>query len=117
MAPHLTMNITDCVEVPPPGAGFITLTFTLPLIARSAAGTSAMSCEPLRKAVASGVAPHSTTALETKPEPFTVTSRSGLPEAALEGESEETLGIGLLAPVIGKLTDGEPTTRPAVLTD
>ena len=91
--------------------------FALPAEARSDAGMMATSWPVLMKAVASGVAFHSTVEPDAKPEPFNVTSRSLLPTVAEGGVIEPRLGTGLLGPVTGNETEGEAITRPAVLTE
>lgn len=91
--------------------------FALPAAARSDAGMMAASWPVLMKAVASGVAFHSTVEPDAKPDPFNVTSRSLLPTGAEDGVMEARLGTGLLGPVTGNETEGEPMTRPGVLTE
>jgi len=91
--------------------------FALPAVARSLAGMMATSWPELMKAVARGVAFHSTVELDAKPEPFMVTSRSLDPAGAEDGVIEPKLGTGLLGPVTGNETAGEPITRPGVLTE
>jgi hypothetical protein len=58
-------------EVPPPGAGFVTATFTDPVAAISAAGIKATSCEELMNAVARKPPFQTTKEVEVKPEPLT----------------------------------------------
>ena len=66
-------------EVPPPGAGFVTVTVADPEAAISAAGTYATSCEALIKAVAIKLQFHSTKALGPNPEPLILISKSPPP--------------------------------------
>lgn len=112
---HWIVKLT-VFEVPPPGAGFVTPTLTVPEAAMSAAGMSATSCDPPINAVATGMPFHSTAEVSTKPEPFTVSSKSAPPEAVRDGESPETPGVGLLGPAIGKLMDCDAITSPGVFT-
>lgn len=100
------------LEVPPPGAGVVTDTSALPDTARSAAGTSAITSDLLMYAVATGSAFQSTVESGAKPEPFTNTCKSADPADAEEGCSELTEGLGVLGPVIAKITDGDIFTSP-----
>jgi hypothetical protein len=70
---------------PPPGDGFLTVIAAELDEARSAPGTTAVSCELLTKVVASGAVFQSTVAPETKPVPLTVRVIPWLPGAALAG--------------------------------
>lgn len=102
----------DVPEVPPPGAGVITETSALPEVARSAPGTSAITAEPLRYAVATGTEFQSTVEFGSNPEPFTSTCKSTEPAAALEGASDATEGAGAFGPVTAKFTEGDISTSP-----
>ena len=79
------MNITFD-EVPPPGAGFVTVTVTEPEVAISAAGIYAMSREELINAVAIKLPFHSTKAFDPNPEPLTFISKS-LPPIHRNGQT------------------------------
>ena len=109
------MNIVGD-EVPPPGAGFTTVTVADPMFAISAAGIYATSCEELINAVAIKPSFHSTMAFGPNPEPFNLISKSAPPWAVLEGDSEEREGVGLLGPVIAKLSEGVAITWLGILT-
>src|SRR6185437_1496629 len=104
------------LERPPPGADVVTATCDIPFAARSAAGITAMSCEALKKEVASGTLSNSTTELVAKPEPFTRICKSSPPAEVDEGESDEMLGLALSGPPIGKLTAGDAINSPGAFT-
>ena len=90
-------------EVPPPGAGFVTVTFTLPAAAISAAGTVAMICVLVtEEGVIAGFAPKFTVAPLTKPVPVRVSVNAGPPVVALVGERDARTGGGF---VIANVTD------------
>ena len=83
-------------EVPPPGAGFVTVIFAVPELAMSLAGTAAVTCEEFTNVVVSAVPFHLTTELLRKLLPLTVNVNTPPPEDALVGESEVMAGTGLL---------------------
>lgn len=108
---ELIVNVTPD-DVPP-----ATETVAVPGVVKSAAGMRATSTDELWYAVATGFEFHKTVELPTKPEPLTVISESEEPAFALEGERELTEGVGVLAAVIAKFTDGEAATSPGSLTE
>jgi len=71
-----------------------TVTFTVPGSAMRLAATCAVSCVALTKVVGKELLFHRTTALEIKPEPFTVSVKAPLPAVAAFGLSEEITGAG-----------------------
>ena len=91
----LTGKLT-AAEVPPPGAGFATVTATTPATALSAAGTTAVSLTPEENVVASGAPFQWTDEDLSKPEPFTVSVNAELESVALMGERLVMVGSGLL---------------------
>lgn len=83
-------------EVPPPGAGSVTVTLNVPAVAMSAAVIDAVTCVALTKVVVFAVPLNFTTAPETKFVPFTVRVNAAPPAVALDGESVVIVGNGLL---------------------
>jgi hypothetical protein len=85
------------VDVPPPGAGFFTVTLTVPATAMSAAGIVAMIWVLLiDDGVMPGFVPKFTVAPTTKPLPFKVSVNAAPPAAALVGAIDVKAGAGLL---------------------
>jgi hypothetical protein len=91
----LTVKLA-AVEVPPPGAGFVTVTGTIPAVAMSPAGMDAVSCVALTNVVVAATPLKLTAAPLTKPEPVTVRVKPVLPAVALLGESVVMTGGGLV---------------------
>ena len=91
----LIVNDTEA-DVPPPGAGFVTVTVAVPAVAISAAVIAAVRCVALTNVVVLAAPLNFTTDVETKPVPFTVREKAEPPAVALVGESEVTVGAGLL---------------------
>ena len=85
----------EAVDVPPPGAGLVTVTLTDPAAAMSAAVIEAVNCVALTNVVVLAAPPKFTTAPETKFVPFTVNVKAAPPTIALEGESVVIPGSGL----------------------
>jgi len=83
-------------DVPPPGAGFVTVTVAVPAVAISAAATAAINCVAPTKVVVLAAPLNFTTEVETKPAPFTVRLNAAPPAEALVGEREVAVGAGLL---------------------
>jgi hypothetical protein len=84
-------------EVPPPGAGFETVTGKVPALARSLAGTVAVRSVELTKFVARGVPLKVTVDPLAKPEPVTVRGTLGLPAGAAFGVKSCSEGKPLAA--------------------
>jgi hypothetical protein len=99
--PEFTVKVT-LFEMPPPGAGFCTVTAGVPAVAISEARMEAVSWVALTKVVVFANPPKLTTAAETKFVPFTVRVNAGPPAVALGGESVVIVGTGLLPWVIVK---------------
>jgi hypothetical protein len=89
-----TVNVT-AFEVPPPGAGLVTVTFKVPAMAMSEARMTAVSCVALTRVVARALAPKFTAEVETKPVPFTVKVKAAPPAMALLGGMVVIVGTGL----------------------
>jgi hypothetical protein len=97
-------------EVPPPGAGFVTVTATIPAAAMAAAGIDAVNCVELTKLAAYDVPPKLTAAAETKFVPLTVSVKpAALPATALVGEIAVIVGTGLPPPPV----EAVPPPHPA----
>jgi hypothetical protein len=82
-------------DVPPPGAGFVTVTLNVPAVAICAAVTDAVSCEGLTNVVVAAVPLKFTADVETKFVPFTVSVKAAPPAVAVVGESDVIAGRGL----------------------
>ena len=89
--------VNDTVaDVPPPGAGLVTVTVAVPAVAISAAEIAAVSCVALTNVVVLAAPLNFTTDVDTKPVPFTVRVKAAPPAVALVGEREVSVGAGLL---------------------
>ena len=82
-------------DVPPPGGGFVTVTFTLPAVATSLAGTAAEIWVALMNVVVSGLPLKLTTDFAPKFAPFIVSVKAAPPEACV-GPRLDIVGAGLL---------------------
>jgi hypothetical protein len=85
-------------EVPPPGVGFTTDTFTVAAEANALAVNATVTCVRLIKFVACAVPFSCTTDWGKNPDPFTINTNGAAPAGALTGAIEETEGIGKLTP-------------------
>jgi hypothetical protein len=90
------LNVKAGEEVPPPGAGLVTVTWSVPTAVQSAAGTVACSWVALTYVVGRPLPFQFTVELCTKLLPFTVSMKPVPPHATLAGESEVVAGRGLL---------------------
>jgi hypothetical protein len=72
-------------EVPPPGAGFVTVTEAVPALVISEAEIAAVICKLLMKVVVRGLPFQFAVELETNPVPLIVRVNPALPGAALVG--------------------------------
>lgn len=82
-------------DIPPPGAGLVTVTDAVPAVLISAAVILAVSCVGVRKMVDRSAPFHCTTELVTNPVPLTVRVKAAPPFIALAGETLVTVGTGL----------------------
>jgi hypothetical protein len=97
VGPAAALIVKDTVaDVPPPGAGFVTVTFAVPAVAISAAVTAAVNWVALKNVVVLAAPLNFTTDVDTKPVPFTVRVKAAPPAVALVGEREVSVGAGLL---------------------
>jgi hypothetical protein len=97
-------------EMPPPGAGLVTVTGTVRAEATPAAGMAAVNCVELTSVVAGVVPPKLTIEAATKFVPLTISVKPAPPAAALVGEILAIVGlviVGLLPPHPARNT--EPT--------
>jgi hypothetical protein len=92
----LMVNVTG-FDVPPPGAGFLTVTGGAPAVATFAAGTIAVSCVEETNVVVSPEPFQLTTELEIKLVPFTVKVNCGDPARHELGLIEVIVGTGFAA--------------------
>src|SRR5229473_779357 len=83
-------------DAPPPGAGFVTVTLTVPPVAISAAVIAAVTCVALTNVVVFAAPLKSTTEVDTKFVPLRVSVNSAPPAVALVGESVVMTGAGLV---------------------
>jgi hypothetical protein len=82
-------------EVPPPGAGLITVTGSVPVEAMLAAGMAAVNCVELTNLVAGADPPKLTVEVATKFVPKMVIVKAALPAAVVFGEIDVIVGVGL----------------------
>jgi hypothetical protein len=98
-----TVKATE-FDVPPPGAGFVTVTpGVLPGVATSPARINAVTCVALTNVVARAAPPKFTVDVLTKLVPFTVNVNPADPATILFGESVVTVGTGFGAAAMLKL--------------
>ena len=83
-------------DMPPPGAGFVTVTLAVPAVAISAAVIAAVTCVALMNVVVLAVPLNFTTEVDTNPVPLTVSVNAAPPAVALVGEIDVSVGAGLL---------------------
>ena len=83
-------------DVPPPGAGLVTVTVAVPAVAIAAAVIAAANCVALTKVVVLVAPLNFTTDVDTKAVPLTVRVKAAPPAVALVGEREAAVGAGLL---------------------
>src|ERR1700704_1677801 len=92
------MGNTRFVVVPPPGAGFVTVTFTWPAVATSGAAMAAVICVAFTTVVVLAAPLKLTTEEALKFVPFTVSVKAAPPAVALVGKSVVIVGTGLPTP-------------------
>ena len=97
VGPETALIVNDRLpDVPPPGAGFVTVTVAVPAVAISAAVIAAVNCVALTKVVVLAAPLNFTTEVDTNPDPLTVSVKAAPPAVALVGEREVAVGAGLL---------------------
>ena len=92
--PLVTVKLI-ALEVPPPGAGLVTVTAGVPVEAMLAGGMATVNCVELTKVVASADPPKLTIEAATKLVPLTVSVRAAPPATILLGEIVVRVGVGL----------------------
>lgn len=96
------------LDVPPPGAGLLTVTLDVPVVAMSVAGICAVSCVALTNAVVRALPFHCTVEPATKPLPFTVKVNAAPPAVAPVGFKLLIVGEGLLIVKVAAGDDPPP---------
>ena len=91
----LTVNVC-ALEVPPPGAEFVTVMLNVPAVVKSLAGMEAVTWVALTKLVVRGEPLKFTIESVTKLVPFTVNVKAASPTFLLVGEMLVVVGTGLL---------------------
>ena len=94
LAPLVVVKVV-ALEVPPPGAGLVTVTAIVPVEAMLAAGMAAVNCVELRNLVAGADPPKLTIEAATKFVPLIVSVKAAPPEVPLFGEIVVIVGMGL----------------------
>src|SRR6267143_5645078 len=92
--PALTGKVT-AADVPPPGPGVVTVTFTMAVASRSVDGIAAVSWVALTNVVARAAPFHCTVLPLTKPVPVTVSVNAAPLTSALLGLRPVSVGAGL----------------------
>jgi hypothetical protein len=82
------------LEAPPPGAGLVTVTASVPVEAMLEAGIAAVSCVELTSVVVGAAPPKLTVEDATKFVPVIVSVKAAPPASALFGEIAVTVGVG-----------------------
>jgi hypothetical protein len=100
----------SALEIPPPGAGFVTVTWAVPAVAISAAAIVAVSCVVLTNVVKCALPFQLTIDLGRKFVPFTVRVNAAPAAVELIGEREVTVGAGLDVPPLLSLHPASQTT-------
>jgi len=104
-------------DVPPPGAGFTTVTDAVLALAMSDERMLAVSCELLTKVVERAVPFHFTLEVETKPVPFTVSVNPAPPGAVASGTRGWLIkGMGFVLPIVATVpvTDLLKPVKPII---
>src|SRR5690349_11089401 len=117
-------TIASAEVVPPPGSGFFTAMFRMPLWAKSPAGNAAVSDAGFENVVGRGLPPTRTVELELKFVPVTASVSAALPAATVLVERSLAPGTGLftvkvvtregLPPGLATITKGVPATAIAL---
>src|SRR5580704_18236975 len=82
-------------DVPPPGAGLVTVTASVPAEATLATGMVAVNSEELTNVVAIADPPKLTIEAATKFVPLIVSVNAARPTTVVSGEIVEIVGVGL----------------------
>ena len=92
------VNVAE-LDVPPPGVGLNTVTLAVPADAISVLLICAVSCPLLTNVVVRGLPFQLTTELDTKFDPFTVSTKLAPPTAVYEGLIVVMAGTGFATPL------------------
>jgi hypothetical protein len=102
-------------EVPPPGAGLVTVTAAVPAEAIAAAGMTVVNWVELTNVVVRAVPAKLTTDAETKFVPLTVSVKpDALPATALVGEIAVIAGTGLPPPPVEAVPPPHPASNSSI---
>ena len=93
LGPPLVMVKFTGLEVPPPGAGLVTVTASVPVEATLEAGMATVNCVELTKVVAGAAPPKLTIEAATKFVPLIVSVKAAPPATALFGEIVVIVGV------------------------
>ena len=91
----MVINVS-AFEVPPPGAGFTTVTCALPWVPMSLPEIAAVTCPALTNVVVRAAPFQRTWEVPTKLLPFTVSVNAAPPAGVLVGASEVSVGTGFV---------------------
>jgi hypothetical protein len=94
LGPPLVAVKFTAFEVPPPGAGLVTVTAIVPAEAMLAAGMAAVNCVEVMNVVAGAEPPKLTIEPATKFVPLIVSVKAAPPATALFGEIVVIVGVG-----------------------
>jgi hypothetical protein len=103
-------------DVPPPGAGLVTVTCPVPAVAMSAAWIAAVNCVALTYVVVRLDPFHFTTDPVTNPVPVTVNVNAAVPAVALDGDSVLTVGTGFGALIVNAALPEVPPPGAGLVT-
>jgi len=103
----LLMVRVSALDVPPPGVGLVTVIAAVPVDVISVARIAAVNCVALTNVVVRAVPLTLTVAPLTKLVPLTVSVKAPEPTIAVEGCSEVSVGVGLLAGLMVKAAELE----------
>jgi hypothetical protein len=95
LGPALVTVKLSGLEVPPPGAGLVTVTADVPTEAMLEAGMAAVNCVELTNVVVGTAPPKLTVEDERKFVPLIVSVKAAPPATALFGEIVVIVGLGL----------------------
>ena len=83
------------LDVPPPGAGLVTVTDSVPVEAMLAAGMAAVNCVEFTNVVVGAAPPKLTIEAATKLVPLIVSVKAAPPPTVVFGEIVVIVGVGL----------------------
>jgi len=95
-------------DVPPPGAGFVTVTCPVPAVAMSAAAIAAVNCVALTYVVVRLDPFHFATEPLVKPVPVIVNVNAAVPAVALAGDNVPIVGTGFAALIVNAAVPDVP---------